>query len=315
MATPISATSALAAFKAEGLKIQEVRSWEDHNRNHKGAWGPVHGIMIHHTVTSKDAGSVDLCYDGRSDLPGPLCHGVGETTGRISLVGWGRANHAGLGDDDVLSAVINETALPKPNEQSVDGNARFYGLEVVNLGNGDDIYQWEQYEAAVRFAAALCRKHKWNERSVIGHKEWTNQKVDPRGPVEGEGQFTMAMFREDVRACLGKPAGVWRLKAAPAPPPVKEPRELEFLPVAGFMPELHEGDEGWYVGHMQKNLNRFRSPNIAEDGKYGASTSKAVHEFYKAELNYTTKTGGKVFGADAWRRVLSVAKDTKGNNV
>src|SRR3546814_14951944 len=44
----------------------------------------------------------ELLYGGLSNLPGPLCHlGVAQD-GTVWLVGWGRANHAGLGDDDVL---------------------------------------------------------------------------------------------------------------------------------------------------------------------------------------------------------------------
>ena len=41
----------LKVLRDEGLVVHEVRSWRTHNRNHKGPWGPVHGVMIHHTVT------------------------------------------------------------------------------------------------------------------------------------------------------------------------------------------------------------------------------------------------------------------------
>ena len=43
-----------------GMTVEEVRDWRNHNRNHKGPWGPVHGIMIHHTVTSGAKETVDL---------------------------------------------------------------------------------------------------------------------------------------------------------------------------------------------------------------------------------------------------------------
>ncbi len=51
---------------------------------------------------------------------------------------YGRANHAGPGDDDVLRAVIAEKALPRDNEANTDGNRHFYGFECENLGDGDD---------------------------------------------------------------------------------------------------------------------------------------------------------------------------------
>lgn len=152
MATPMTASQFVATLKAEGVSVTEYKSWRTHNRNHKGSWGPVHGVMIHHTVSSADDSSVALCYNGHATLPGPLCHSVGRNDGKIAMVSAGRANHAGSGDDDVLRAVINETALPADNEANTDGNRHFYGLEIVNLGNGKDTYTAKQYDAAVRWA-------------------------------------------------------------------------------------------------------------------------------------------------------------------
>lgn len=204
----------VSALKAEGLTLQEFRNWQTHNRNAVGAFDNVNGVVIHHTVTADDDASVALCYEGHSNLPGPLCHAVGRNDGRIALVGHGRANHAGLGDPDVLNAVINESAtLPADNEATVDGNRRFYGIEIVNMGNGTDTYTWVQYRSAVKWATAVCRAHGWSERSVIGHREWQPGKIDPYGPVIGPDgarfDFTMSRFRADVKAALAQPAGAW----------------------------------------------------------------------------------------------------------
>lgn len=221
MATPLSASKMLAALRAEGVKIQEYRNWSTHERDDETGktFGPVNGLMIHHTVTRDDASSVALCYNGHSTLPGPLCHAVGRNDGTVALVSNGRANHAGSGDDDVLRAVINETTLPAPNEANTDGNDRFYGIEIVNMGDGKDTYPAVQYDAAVRWAAAICRAHGWSARSVIGHKEWQPGKVDPRGPVEGKGSFSMDTFRRDVQKRLdGSPND----NPGPVPPAGKE---------------------------------------------------------------------------------------------
>ncbi|WP_169801314.1 N-acetylmuramoyl-L-alanine amidase, partial [Streptomyces kanamyceticus] len=102
MAPPMSAGRFLDILRDEGVTVVEVGDWEHHNRNHKGPWGPVHGVVIHHTVTSGSQRTVEICRDGYASLPGPLCHGVITKDGRVHLVGYGRANHAGLGDDDVL---------------------------------------------------------------------------------------------------------------------------------------------------------------------------------------------------------------------
>lgn len=208
MATPLTAYQLLAALHAEGVDVVGYESWRTHNRNHKGAWGPLNGVMIHHTVSSGTDASVALCYNGHSALPGPLCHGVIDKAGTVHLVGNGRANHAGGGDPAVLQRVIAEDygdRPPAPHEHegsagSVDGNARFYGFECVNLGDGEDPWPAAQLEAIERVSAAICRAHGWTARSVIGHLEWSDWKVDPRG-------FTMPALRDRVAARLGGPAG------------------------------------------------------------------------------------------------------------
>ena len=95
MATPPTAAAFIAALREEGLTVVEVGRWWDHNRNHKGPWGPVNGVMIHHTVTKGTDNTVRICRDGYSALPGPLCHGVIAKSGTVYVVGYGRTNHAG----------------------------------------------------------------------------------------------------------------------------------------------------------------------------------------------------------------------------
>ncbi|MGC5346211.1 N-acetylmuramoyl-L-alanine amidase [Streptomyces sp. DT24] len=195
MSSPMSASTFLDILKSEGLTVVQVGDWRTHNRNQAGAWGPVHGVMIHHTVTRGTDTTVELCRDGHPDLPGPLCHGVIAKDGRVHLVGYGRANHAGLGDDDVLRAVIAEKGLPKDNEANTDGNSHFYGFECENLGDGKDPWPDVQIQAIEKAAAAICRHHDWGARSVIGHLEWQPGKSDPRG-------FTMDSLRERIHSRL-----------------------------------------------------------------------------------------------------------------
>ncbi|MCX5105978.1 N-acetylmuramoyl-L-alanine amidase [Streptomyces sp. NBC_00053] len=191
MSSPMSASRFLEVLMNEGLTVVQVGDWRTHNRDHKGPWGPVNGVMIHHTVTSGTAATVRICRDGYPDLPGPLCHGVIAKDGRVHLVGHGRTNHAGLGDEDVLRAVVAEKRLPGDNEADTDGNRHFYGFECENLGDGKDPWPDAQLEAIEKAAAAICRHHGWNSRSVIGHKEWQPGKIDPRG-------FTMDSMRDRI---------------------------------------------------------------------------------------------------------------------
>lgn len=197
MATPLIADEIVRALKFEGLRVVEHRDWRNNNRNHKGPWGPVHGIMIHHTVTSGTEATVELCYNGRPDLPGPLCLGVIAKDGTVHLVGNGRANHAGLGDGDVLRAVIEESSIPADNGANTDGNAHFYGFECVNMGDGKDPWPKEQVDAIVKASTALSRAHGWGAGSTIGHLEWQPGKVDPR-PSPGGSDVSMANIRQRI---------------------------------------------------------------------------------------------------------------------
>ena len=210
MATPLTADRLVAALRAEGVTVREVSGWRTNNRNHKGKWGPVNGVIVHHTVTGPGTDVVGLIYGGHSALPGPLATGCITKDGTVHLTGNGRANHAGGGDPDVLAAVVAESYRdrpPAPHEHdgsagAVDGNARFYGWECENKGDGKDPWPRVQYHAMVKATAAVCRAHGWSAKSAIGHLEWSDWKPDPRG-------FTMTDFRRDLAACLAQPAGVW----------------------------------------------------------------------------------------------------------
>jgi hypothetical protein len=194
MAIPLSAAKMLSALKAEGLTVNEHSGWKTHNRDAATGrtFGPVIGVLIHHTAGHNDR---ELCFNGRSDLPGPLCHAwLGKTAG-LWMIGNGRTNHAGSVDLDVLNALRAERSpLPHDDQANADGNDCLYGLEIENLGNGTDPYPSGQYDQAVRWATALCRAHGWSEKSVAGHKEVQPGKVDP--------SFDMNVFRAAVAARL-----------------------------------------------------------------------------------------------------------------
>ncbi|MYW99963.1 MULTISPECIES: peptidoglycan-binding protein [unclassified Streptomyces] len=289
MATPLSADRLLKALRDEGLHVVEHRSWRTNNRNHKGPWGPTHGVMIHHTVTSGTASSVELCYNGHSKLPGPLCHGVIAKDGTVHLVGNGRANHAGLGDDDVLRAVIAERELPPDNEANTDGNRHFYGFEAINLGDGKDPWPVEQLLAIERAAAAVCRAHGWSERSVFGHLEWQPGKIDPRG-------FTMDSMRARVGKRLGSAPTGPATKPKPRPMPTYEP-----FPGAAF---FKAGRNSSVITAMGKRL-------VAEGcGRYrvgpGPKWSQADRKSYAAwqrKLGYTGKDADGIPGKTSWDRL------------
>ncbi|ATW49342.1 N-acetylmuramoyl-L-alanine amidase [Streptomyces peucetius] len=273
MATPLSADKLLSALRNEGLRVVEHRSWRTHNRNAKGAWGPVNGVMIHHTVTEGTQSSVELCYNGHSSLPGPLCHGVIAKDGTVYLVGDGRANHAGLGDDDVLRAIIDERTLPADNEANTDGNRAFYGFECINLGDGKDPWPAAQLEAIEKAAAAICRAHGWTQRSVLGHAEWQPGKVDPRG-------FGM----DWMRARIGDRIGRATKPAAPLPPPKKPVVDLSQLIAAARRDPAKKGTPVSYSGARTVETALVDAGLLAQgqsDGHYGIATIAAYADWQR----------------------------------
>jgi len=226
MATPMTATQIVAQLKKWGIKYKEVKSWESHNRNSKGAWGGMNGFIWHHTgadVKAADAASYagSTLYNGLSTLPGPLCHFGLAPDGTVYLVGWGRANHAGGGDPAVLNHVINEdyTGQLKPtkgNSNGVDGNAHFYGVEIMYSGSRK--MTDAQYQTGLKLSAAILDFHNWTEKSVIGHGEWSNDKWDP-GYASGK-IMDMAKIRKDVAATVkAGPKGTAPAPSKPAPTP------------------------------------------------------------------------------------------------
>ncbi|MCX4676686.1 peptidoglycan-binding protein [Streptomyces sp. NBC_01433] len=289
MATPLTADRLLKTLTDEGLTVVQVGNWRTHNRNHKGPWGPVNGVMIHHTVTRGTAHTVELCRVGHSALPGPLCHGVIAKDGRVHLVGYGRTNHAGLGDGDVLQAVIAEKPLPTDDEASTDGNRHFYGFECENLGDGKDPWPAAQLLAIEQVSAAICRAHDWSQRSVIGHKEWQPGKVDPRG-------FEMDSMRDRIAKRLDAP----RPPAKPMPP-TKPVAKYEPFPGAAF---FTAGRRSAVVTAMGKRL-------VAEGcGRYtvgpGPAWSEADQKSYAAwqrKLGFSGAGADGIPGKASWDRL------------
>lgn len=206
MAKPITPDQWIAALRAEGVKdIVEMPGWRTHNRNGRGAWGDVHATMVHHTA-GEGPGLADYCYRGNADLTGPVCHDFLARSGRLYLVGNGRANHAGKVARNAYQAVLNEEARhPAPGPDELDGNAVSYGMEVENSGAPGRTWTTAQYDVAVRVQAARCRFHGWTANSIWAHKEATTRKpLDPR--------IDMDAFRRDVAERLAHEPG-WNPEA------------------------------------------------------------------------------------------------------
>ena len=288
----MTADQRLVAYKAEGLTVHEYPGWRTHNRDSATGktFGPAVGVLIHHTAGHNDK---DLCYKGRTGLPGPLCHNwLGRTDG-LWMIGHGRANHAGLVDGDVVRALITETVLPHDDKADTDGNDCLYGLEIENLGDGHDPYPAAQYRQAVLWAAAHCRFHGWTAKSIAGHKEVQPGKVDP--------SFDMDVFRTDVDKQLALPVG----KSAPAPKPIPSTPRVDLsrlIAAAKSDPPAKQGHVTYMAGVNLVEAALVREGLLAKtyagDGSYGTATNTAYAKWQR-RLGYQGKDADGIPGNDS----------------
>lgn len=291
MAKPGTAAAFLAALKRFGVTVVEVNGWRTHNRDDETGkpFGPVYGVMMHHTAGGS-SGAVEFCRKGTSSLPGPLCHGVITKDGKVHLVGWGRANHAGGGDPDVLAAVkAGRHPLPKTDKHegesgAVDGNDAFIGFECVNKGDGKDPWPEVQLDAMKRAAAAVCSLYGWSARAAIRHMDWSDWKSDPKGVDWDE-------FQRDVQGLLGEhddkpPQSAPKPAPKPADKPVVSLREVVAAarrdPSGPQGGTTHKAD----VLLVEKALAKLGwLDNEWVDGSFGTKT-KAAYSRLQRHLGY-----------------------------
>lgn len=280
----MTATQFVAQLKRWGIVFHEdFANWANHNRGNRGnGWGPIHGIIQHHT--GADNTSPTYLYTGSSALPGPLCHVGNDANGILHLIGYGRANHAGGGDKRVLDHVIAEDygnhilvpAFGEGKEGAYDGNGVFYGIE--NIYSGSHPMTAKQYDTAVLFSAAISEFHHWTSLSTIGHGEWSNTKHDP-SVTKPEKLMDMVKFRHDIQDALdhgptGKSSTPVTTHPATNPPPVNL--------IPRFPGTLRPGMRSKYVTLLDKHLINIGYKRYYKSGPgpyFGSGTAGAVKAF------------------------------------
>lgn len=246
-------------------------AWYNHNRNEKGPWGDVFGIGNHHTGADDNKSGADVLWNGIANLPGPLCHGGIRQNGKVLLNGWGRTNHFGLGDSDVLNHVVMEdyTGTLVPHKADVDGNRHFYGFEWMYDGLSDpETHYPKLYHTAVRLNAAICTYHKWTEKSSIAHGEWQPGKWDP-GHAKGK-LFNCPRFRSHIDQAIQE--GPKPLPARPTPNPTPSPTPTPPKPTVTVaandtlmgLAEKHLGDAKRWADFIPANPSLVRALKVGE---------------------------------------------------
>lgn len=275
MATPMTAHQLIFQLRKWHIPHAGYKNWQTHNRNHKGKWGGVNGFMWHHTGSDSTDQRV-LLHEGYTALPGPLCHFGIAQNGTVWLIGWGRTNHAGLGDDDVLDAVIEERDAPVDNEANTDGNTHFYGGEFWHSGNKP--MPDAQYWSGIKLSCAINDFHDWDENSEIAHGEWQPGKWDP-GYAPGK-MMNMDNVRRDIAAAM---------KRGPDPVSNKVPgRDIPAARSATY-------NEVWKTDAMAKPYTATEN----ENKYYEAETMLRYAAEQAAEANALLKKIAKQMGIES----------------
>ena len=168
-----------AALKHVGLRVNVVGGWE--SRGSANMHPRV--VLLHHTAGSRagNAPSLRVCIEGRSDLPGPLCHILIGRDGTCHVIASGVAHHAGTG-----------------SWLGVTGNSNAIGIEVENVGTTAEPWKPELVETMVRCAAACAGEAGIDPRMVCFHREWApRRKVDPHTLDPGEIRSRIAAAQQE----------------------------------------------------------------------------------------------------------------------
>lgn len=192
-------------LRAEGLTVREVPGWKTRGRDFAGvasAFNPK-GSVNHHTAGPPDAPgrrtpSLGIVVQGRSDLPGPLCHVYLGYDDVVYVVAAGVANHAGLPDAGTL--------------RGMTGNSTAYGLEIEHPGTFP--LPKARAQIAAKIHAALLRGRGLPASQVVQHWEWApSRKIDLATNMHGGSSPapTAIGFRALVAVELEPPAR-WQVR-------------------------------------------------------------------------------------------------------
>ncbi len=178
--------------------VVEYGGWETRQVEPNGrAYTPV-GILNHHTAPP---------------VPYPLnkllfkCNITITPDGSVCLLNAGYAYDSGLGDPHVLARARADQPPQSPTDTTdadrINGNPWWVDVEVQHPGDGS-VLPPEQYHALLVVNAALCEWFDWNPATrLLGHREWTRRKIDPRwngtaNPMPGIRSDTQSIMEATV---------------------------------------------------------------------------------------------------------------------
>jgi hypothetical protein len=222
-------------------------------------WRGVKWLMVHHyagsEMASAAAGEARRAKEGFSAAP--ICQLYLDLTGKVWVISKerpgqespGRASHAGTGS--------------YPGIEDNKGNEVALGIECQCSGQHPLSTHSVEYEALIRLLAVLCRRYGLDASKVIGHKEYTSRKVDPRDDMD--------VIRRDVAA---------ELAATEKPkPPKPKPPVSKWAGGDVYLSKLRYGQrDSDSVRRLQYVLNGHQKAGLPITGNYFDQTDAEVRE-------------------------------------
>lgn len=189
--------------RAWGLMTTEVDGWR--TRGKDSFAGRI--LLWHHTAgsASGNSPSLGICVNGRSDLPGPLCHALQARDDNFYVIASGAANHGGKGE-----------------WAGISGNSKAWGLEIELQGTAAEPLTPARFTNACRWAAAmiegrstvdLCCEH-YEYALPLGRKSdvygWTGAQFRDQTvrllagttPIEEDDMYAVSLKPDGVGAVL-----------------------------------------------------------------------------------------------------------------
>jgi hypothetical protein len=158
---------------------------------------------INHWTAGHNA--LRICVNGRSDVPGPLCHHYFARSGIMTMVATGRANHAGRGHQALVAEMKKgridlRTAKQRGLADTGGSGGSFVGGEIEHRGDNTPMPA-AQVATLIDHHALLVTFMQWNVERVTGdHAWWTSRKVDVRDLPAGKGKrFGMPPLTSSTR--------------------------------------------------------------------------------------------------------------------
>lgn len=143
--------------------------------------------MIHWTASKpsklRPAPAFKIVLNGRPDVSGPLSQLYLDWSGQLWVMASGRANHAGLGNADVRTALLNGTLAARTvrTKSTVGSGGMLIGIEVEHSGDPHVAYPANVLAELVRIDRALRTFYGWGSRPnrTIDHARWApDRKID-----------------------------------------------------------------------------------------------------------------------------------------